>query len=81
MGGIHPRVKKIVGTRLALGARAVAYGDDSMVYSGPVVKSCKVTNGEITLKFDTDHLKGDSIMVLGQAVKAISLLSAAGQGE
>jgi hypothetical protein len=80
MGGIHPRVKKIVGTRLALGARAVAYGDKKIVYSGPVLKSCEVTGGSITLKFDAEQLKDDSIMVLNQAVKAVGLVNEAGHG-
>ena len=36
MGGIHPRVKKIVGTRLAKAARAAAYGDSKQIWSGLV---------------------------------------------
>jgi hypothetical protein len=38
MGGIHPRVKKIVGTRLGLAARAIVYGDDKVVWTGPVLR-------------------------------------------
>lgn len=42
MGGIHPRSKQTVGRRLALAAKAVAYGEASTVYTGPVIKSCTV---------------------------------------
>ena len=31
MGSIHPRVKKVVGMRLAQAARAIAYGDSDML--------------------------------------------------
>ena len=69
MGGLHPRVKKIVGERLAKAARAVAYGDDKVIWTGPVLQSCKASSDTITLKFDAGQLKDDSIMVLGQTTK------------
>ena len=42
-GGIHPRVKRIVGERLAVAARKVAYADDKVVWTGPVLRSCAVS--------------------------------------
>ncbi len=42
MGGIHPRPKQTVGRRLALAAKAIAYGENETVYTGPVLKSCTV---------------------------------------
>eukprot|EP00040_Diaphanoeca_grandis_P024611 m.135537 g.135537 ORF g.135537 m.135537 type:complete len:835 (+) comp29800_c0_seq1:114-2618(+) len=43
MGGLHPRAKQTIGRRLALGAAAIAYNDDSIVYTGPVLKNCSVS--------------------------------------
>ena len=42
MGGLHPRSKQIIGRRLALAARAVAYGESDVPFTGPVLKSCKI---------------------------------------
>lgn len=47
---IHPKKKEPVGARLALAARAVAYGQD-IVYSGPTYKSMKVKRNEAVLSF------------------------------
>lgn len=47
---IHPKNKKPVGERLALAARAVAYGE-KLVYSGPTYDSMRVQGGEIVIKF------------------------------
>ena len=48
---IHPRNKKDVGYRLALGARKVAYGED-LVYSGPVYRSHEINADKVVLQFD-----------------------------
>ena len=48
---IHPKNKQDVGRRLALAARAVAYGED-VTYSGPMYKSMKVDGGKVRLTFD-----------------------------
>ena len=74
MGGIHPRVKKIVGTRLAKAARAMAYNDTDVVWTGPVLDSCTLVNNQIRLRFQSDLLKSDSIMVLPQTNRGIGLL-------
>jgi len=48
---VHPLNKEDVGKRLALGAQKVAYGDKSVVYSGPVYKSMKIEGNRIALSF------------------------------
>lgn len=48
---IHPLNKQDVGRRLALAARKVAYGDNQVVYSGPIYKSMKIDKNKIILTF------------------------------
>ena len=47
---IHPRKKEPVGQRLALAARALAYGE-KIEYSGPLYESMRAENGKIILRF------------------------------
>jgi sialate O-acetylesterase len=47
---IHPRRKEPVGARLALAARALAYGEN-IVYSGPVYHEMKVDGNKVVLSF------------------------------
>jgi sialate O-acetylesterase len=47
---IHPAHKQPVGTRLALAARALAYGENRE-YSGPVFASMKIKGDRVTLRF------------------------------
>ncbi len=49
---IHPLNKKDVGERLALGAFRLAYGEQNVVYSGPLYKSHEVKGDSIILAFD-----------------------------
>ena len=49
---IHPLEKKVVGERLALAARKLAYGDDKIVYSGPVYRSSVKDADSIKIEFD-----------------------------
>lgn len=49
---IHPENKRVVGERLALAARKVAYGEEGLVYSGPVPASVTANGGKLILKFD-----------------------------
>ncbi len=49
---IHPKNKKDVGHRLALWARAKTYGEDDLVYSGPLYRSMKSEKNKIRLYFD-----------------------------
>jgi sialate O-acetylesterase len=48
---IHPLNKNDVGKRLFLVAEKVAYGNDNVVYSGPIYKSMKVKGNKIVLSF------------------------------
>lgn len=52
---IHPANKQPVGERLALLARAIAYGE-SLVHSGPIVKSLAVEGSSLVVSFD--HVGG-----------------------
>lgn len=55
---IHPRNKQEVGRRLALWARATAYGEESLEYSGPVYTKVETRGNELVLSFDhADGLK------------------------
>jgi sialate O-acetylesterase len=47
----HPTFKQPVGHRLALGAKAIAYGQ-KITYSGPIYKSMKVVGNTIEVEFD-----------------------------
>lgn len=49
---IHPRNKQDVGLRLALAARAIAYGEKDLEYSGPVFRQATREAGAIRLWFD-----------------------------
>jgi sialate O-acetylesterase len=59
---IHPLEKKVVGERLALAARKLAYGNDKVVYSGPIYKSAVKDGDRIIIEFD--HI-GSSLVVKG----------------
>jgi|WetSurMetagenome_2_1015567.scaffolds.fasta_scaffold46481_3 sialate O-acetylesterase len=48
---IHPRKKEPVGARLALAARAIAYGEN-VVASGPTFKRIKIKGNKAILTFD-----------------------------
>ncbi len=49
---IHPRNKQDVGLRLALAARAVAYGETGLEYSGPLFRQATREGGALRLWFD-----------------------------
>ncbi|PWT74143.1 MAG: sialate O-acetylesterase [Bacteroidetes bacterium] len=48
---LHPTDKKTVGTRLALAARHVAYGENALEYSGPIYESSVIRGNRIYLHF------------------------------
>lgn len=48
---IHPLTKQIVGLRLSLAARAIAYGEQ-IEYSGPIFKSMITKGNRVVLSFD-----------------------------
>ena len=59
---IHPLEKKVVGERLALAARKLAYGNEKIVYSGPIYKSSVKEADSIKIEFD--HI-GSGLAVKG----------------
>lgn len=54
---LHPLNKKAVGSRLALLARKIAYGEDTIVSSGPIYKSMTVERNRLILHFEKDSGK------------------------
>lgn len=48
---IHPLDKKDVGDRLALAARHLAYGEQTLVYSGPIYRDARVDGHKIIVRF------------------------------
>jgi sialate O-acetylesterase len=48
---IHPINKEDVGKRLALAAQKLTYGDEEVVYSGPIYKSMQINGNKIILTF------------------------------
>jgi len=48
---IHPKKKEPVGARLALAARAIAYGE-RIEFSGPIYRNMEIRRDKIVLRFD-----------------------------
>lgn len=69
---IHPRKKEPVGLRLALAARALAYGE-KIEYSGPLYESMKSENGKIILQFK--HI-GGGLMAKDGELKGFTIAGA-----
>lgn len=66
---IHPANKRPVGERLALAARALAYGEQ-LEYSGPLIESFQVTGNHVVLKFS--HV-GGGLMAKDGALQGFTL--------
>ncbi len=66
---IHPQQKEPVGLRLALAARALAYGE-KIEYSGPVLKRQEIRKDRIVLSFD--HV-GDGLAVKGDSLTGFTI--------
>lgn len=49
---VHPDNKKPVGERLALAAQKIAYGEQDIVYSGPIYQSSRIEGNRIILTFN-----------------------------
>lgn len=62
MGGIHPRLKKPIGDRLAAAANGVVYGGSGAV-SGPTISGCSVEDNGLVVTFDKDMMKGGKLLV------------------
>ena len=69
---IHPSNKEPVGDRLALAARALAYGQ-SIEYSGPLYKEAKIDGGKVILSFT--HT-GTGLTSRGQPLKGFTIAGA-----
>jgi sialate O-acetylesterase len=50
---IHPQQKSKVGERLARLALNKDYGKKDVVWTGPIIKSCKFKDGKAVIKFET----------------------------
>ena len=70
---VHPLNKEDVGKRLALGAQKVAYGDETVVYSGPIYRSMKTVGNKITLTFT--HI-GSGLIARGGELKYFAIAGA-----
>ncbi len=66
---IHPQRKQPVGERLALAARADAYGE-KVEFSGPVYKSHTTDGNKVTITFD--HV-GGGLMAKGDTLSGFAL--------
>jgi sialate O-acetylesterase len=71
---IHPTKKEPVGARLALAARAIAYGEN-IEYSGPVYAAMKVEGDHAVLSFT--HV-GSGLMAKGGELKGFTIAGADG---
>jgi sialate O-acetylesterase len=71
---IHPKAKEPVGARLALAARAIAYGE-KIAWSGPVYESMKVEGNRVVLTFS--HAEG--VLVALDGLKGFTIAGADGQ--
>lgn len=67
-GNIHPKNKQEVGRRLALAARAVAYGETDVVPSGPRLVRCAFEGGGVVAEFDQELATSDRGPPRGLAV-------------
>jgi len=68
---LHPLDKKDVGQRLALAARAVAYGEKGLVYSGPLFQSMRREGAMIHLRFT--HTGSGLVAKGGGALKGFAV--------
>ncbi len=71
---VHPLNKEDVGKRLALGAQKIAYGDDTVAYSGPIYQSMKIEGNKIILAFK--HIGGGLISQGASELKHFAIAGA-----
>ena len=71
---IHPTNKQEVGRRLALWALAKTYGQDKLVYSGPVFKAMTIEGDKLRLSFD--HVGGGLASRDGQPLNWFEVIDA-----
>lgn len=68
---IHPLNKKDVGIRCAMAAEKVAYGENSIVYSGPIYKSSEIVADKIIVEFS--NTGGGLISVNGEDLSQFAI--------
>ncbi len=68
---VHPLNKKDVGKRLAISAQKIAYGDDSIVFSGPIYKSMEIVDNKIIISFD--HCGSGLVVKGGRELKHFAI--------
>jgi len=71
-GNIHPKNKQAVGARLALAARAVAYGE-TLIHSGPLFESMAAKGGNLCLRFK--HV-GEGLVAKGGKLTGFTIAGA-----
>ena len=62
-GNIHPRNKLLLGDRIARAAKAVAYGDQKLAFTGPVVTGCVASASKVTFSFNESLFRGEALRV------------------
>jgi sialate O-acetylesterase len=72
---IHPENKRVVGDRLALAARRVAYGENDLVHSGPVLQAVTGESGTLVLRFA--HV-GSGLVARGGPLREFAVAGADG---
>jgi sialate O-acetylesterase len=70
---IHPLDKKDVGKRLSLAAQRVAYGDSTVVFSGPTYQSMKVDGNKFVIAFTN---RGSGLVARGGELKCFAIAGA-----
>jgi sialate O-acetylesterase len=73
---IHPLDKDDVGKRLALAAEKVAYGDNKVVYSGPIYKSMEIKGNKVVISFTR---VGKGLVARGGPLKTFEICGADGK--
>jgi sialate O-acetylesterase len=68
---IHPLNKLDVAKRLFLAAEKLAYGDDKVIYSGPIYQSMKLKGNKAILSFA--HIGGGLISKEGKALSQFAI--------
>jgi rhamnogalacturonyl hydrolase YesR len=75
---VHPENKQVIGERLALAARSVAYGEEDLVYSGPVLDAVAAEDGRLLLTF---RHAGSGLEARGGPLRGFAVAGAAGAFE
>jgi hypothetical protein len=63
MGPIHPRIKKMLGDRIARAAVSLVYNGGKGAFAGPTLQGCSVAENQITLRFNQTLLQGGTVAV------------------